>query len=107
MLIPLTRRWLERNGFPRGMLRLSKGLFAKPGSSAIAYKKSTLKSLTVPIAAGIGNRKSDITAYTSIGLAANQIFIHLPEYEKEVRKDLDAGKATGFVDYLLLPKLVP
>jgi phosphatidate phosphatase PAH1 len=107
VLIPLTRRWLERHGFPRGLMRLSKGLFAKPGSSALAYKKSTLKALTVPIAAGIGNRKSDINAYTSIGLAGNQILIHLPEYEKEVRKDIAAGKATGFTDYLQLPKLLP
>ena len=46
------------------------------------YKKSTLKALTVPIAIGIGNRKSDITAYTAVGLAAKRIFIHLPEYAK-------------------------
>jgi phosphatidate phosphatase PAH1 len=107
VLIPITRAWLERHGFPRGLLRLSKGLFAKPGSSAVAYKQATLKSLTIPIAAGIGNRKSDITAYTSMGLTGNQIFIHLPEYEKEVRKDIAAGKATGFADYLQLPKLLP
>lgn len=105
--IDITRRWLTRHGFPRGLLRLSKGMFAKPGSSAIQYKTRTLKSLTVPIAAGIGNRKSDITAYTNIGLPGKQIFIHLPEYEKEVKKDIDAGKAIGFADYLQLPKLVP
>lgn len=107
VLVGLTRKWLERHGFPRGLLRVSKGLFAKPGSSAIKYKTSTLRSLTVPIAAGIGNRKSDINAYTSIGLAGKQILIHLPEYEKEVRKDIDAGKAVGFADYLQLPELLP
>jgi phosphatidate phosphatase PAH1 len=107
VLIPITRSWLQRHGFPRGLLRLSKGLFAKPGSSAVAYKQATLRSLTIPIAAGIGNRKSDITAYQSIGLTANQIFIHLPEYEKEVRSDIKAGKAIGFADYLQLPKLLP
>ncbi len=107
VLVEITRKWLERHGFPRGPLRVSKGLFAKPGSSAIAYKKATLKALTVPIAAGIGNRKSDITAYTSIGLAGKQILIHLPEHEEEVRKDLAAGNATGFADYLQLPKLLP
>ncbi len=105
--IGITRRWLESHGFPRGMLRLSKGLFAKPGESAITYKTKTLKAITVPIAAGIGNRKSDITAYTNVGLTGKQIFIHLPEYEKEVRKLLDAGKAIGFKDYLQLPKLLP
>jgi phosphatidate phosphatase PAH1 len=105
--IGITRRWLESHGFPRGLLRLSKGLFAKPDESAIAYKTKTLKSITVPIAAGIGNRKSDITAYTNVGLTGKQIFIHLPEYEKEVRRELDAGKAVGFKDYLQLPKLLP
>ena len=107
VFVNLTRAWLERHGFPRGLLRLSHGAFAKPGSSAITYKTSTLKALTVPIAAGIGNRKSDITAYTNAGLAGTQIFIHLPEYEKEVKKDLDAGKAIGFSDYLQLPRLLP
>jgi phosphatidate phosphatase PAH1 len=107
VLVGLTRSWLQRHGFPRGLLRVSKGLFVKPGSSAIKYKTSTLSALTVPIAAGIGNRKSDVNAYTSIGLAGSQIFIHLPEYEKEVRKDIDAGKCVGFADYLQLPKLLP
>ena len=103
----ITRDWLHRHGFPRGLLRLSKGAFAKPGSSAIKYKTSTLKKLSIPIAAGIGNRKSDITAYTNIGLDGKRIFIHLPEYEKEVKQDIASGKAIGFADYLQLPSLVP
>lgn len=107
VFVNLTRAWLERHRFPRGLLRLARGAFAKPGSSAIKYKTSTLKSLTVPIAAGIGNRKSDITAYTNVGLGGKQIFIHLPEYEKEVKKDIADGKAVGFADYLQLPKLLP
>src|SRR6185503_10983795 len=105
--IDVTRKWLERHGFPRGLLRLAKGIFARPGSKAIDYKTSILRALPVAIAAGIGNRKSDITAYTSIGLAANQIFIHLPEYAKEVKKDIADGKATGFTDYAKLPGLLP
>jgi phosphatidate phosphatase PAH1 len=105
--IDITRKWLERHGFPRGLLRLSTGAFARPGSKAIEYKTSILRALPVAIAAGIGNRKSDITAYTAIGLAPNQIFIHLPEYAKEVKADLAATKATGFTDYATLPGLVP
>lgn len=105
--IAITRRWLENHGFPRGLLRLSKGAFAKPGSSAIKYKTSVLSALPVSIAAGIGNRKSDITAYTTIGLAGTQIFIHLPEYQKEVKQDIADGKAVGFSDYAKLPDLIP
>jgi phosphatidate phosphatase PAH1 len=106
VFMDVTRGWLERHGFPRGMLRLSVGLFARPGNKAIEYKTSVLKSLPVPIAAGIGNRKSDITAYSGIGLAAKRIFIHLPEYAKEVAVDLQAGTAIGFDDYAKLPKLL-
>lgn len=106
VLSGVTRAWLERHGFPRGPLRLAKGLFARPGSSAIAYKTNTLKALTVPIALGIGNRKSDITAYTAVGLAAKKIFIHLPEYAKELKADLDAGKAVGFAEYAKLKDLI-
>ena len=36
-----------------------------------------------------------------------RIFIHLPEYEDEVRKDIADGKAQGFADYRRLPKLMP
>ncbi len=103
----LTRTWLTRHGFPRGLLRLARGAFAKPGEAAIAYKTATLRSLAVPIVAGIGNRKSDITAYTNVGLDGRRIFIHLPEYENEVRADIDGGRAIGVLDYRELPKLVP
>jgi phosphatidate phosphatase PAH1 len=106
VFLDITRKWLERHGFPRGVLRLSQGVFAKPGASAINYKTATLKSFTVKIAVGIGNRKSDITAYTNAGLSANQIFIHLPEYAKELKRDLDAGKATGFAEYSKLTSLL-
>lgn len=107
VFIDVTRKWLERHGFPRGLLRLAHGAFARPGEQAIAYKTAILKSLGIPIIAGIGNRKSDITAYKNAGLGTKQIFIHLPEYEDEVRTDLDAGRAIGFADYLQLPKLLP
>ncbi len=102
----VTRSWLERHGFPRGPLKMAKGLFAKPGASAIAHKTNVLKSFTVPIAMGIGNRKSDVTAYTAIGLAAKKIFIHLPEYAQELKADLDAGKAIGFAEYAKLKDLL-
>ena len=107
VFIDITRRWLERHGFPRGLLRLSTGAFARPGEKAISYKTATLEALPVQIAAGIGNRRSDITAYTRIGLDGKKILIHLPEYEGEVRKELEAGRAIGFASYSELPKLVP
>lgn len=107
VFVNLTRTWLVKHGFPRGLLRLARGAFAKPGKSAIEYKTATLKGLSVPIVAGIGNRKSDITAYTNVGVDGKRIFIHLPAYEEEVRADLDAGRAIGVPDYRELPKLMP
>jgi hypothetical protein len=107
VFIDVTRKWLERHGFPRGLLRLSHGAFARPGARAVEYKTATFAGLAVPILAGIGNRKSDITAYAKAGLPGSRIFIHLPEFAKEVRADLAAGNAVGFTDYLELPKLLP
>jgi hypothetical protein len=103
----ITRQWLARHGFPRGVMRLSHGAFARPGDRAIAYKTSILRSFTVPILAGIGNRKSDIVAYGNVGVPAKHILIHLPAYADEVRSDLAAGKAIGFTSYLDLPALLP
>jgi hypothetical protein len=103
----ITRAWLTRHGFPRGVLRLSHGFMARSGDPSIAYKSAVFRSLTIPIVAGIGNRKTDITAYTSVGVPANQIFIHLPEFEREVRAELDAKKAVGFADYRELSTLLP
>jgi hypothetical protein len=102
----LTRRWLERHNFPRGLLRMSAETFAKPGNASIEHKTATLRALAVPIVAGIGNRSTDITAYASAGVAANRILIHLPEYEQEVRAALAAHDAVGFSDYLQLPTLL-
>ncbi|MGE0549935.1 MAG: hypothetical protein AB7O24_01655 [Kofleriaceae bacterium] len=99
----VTRDWLTRHGFPRGALRLAGGLMARAGQSSVSYKTSVLRALTVPIAAGIGNRRTDITAYRNAGLTPDRILIHLPEFVKELRADLAAGKATGFSDYRALP----
>ena len=87
--------------------RITRGAFARPGAKAIAYKTSVLAQLSVPIVAGIGNRQSDIVAYTRAGVPAKQILIHLPAYADEVRADLAAGKAIGFADYAGLPALLP
>ena len=103
----VTRQWLTRHGFPRGVMRLSRGAFARPGAKAITYKTSVLAQLSVPIIAGIGNRQSDIVAYTRAGVPAKQILIHLPAYADEVRADLAAGKAIGFADHAGLPALLP
>ena len=44
-------------------------------------------------------RASDVAAYTNVGLAADRIFIELPEYAGEVQPLLDAHEALGFTTY--------
>jgi hypothetical protein len=96
-----TRQWLADKGFPRGPLRLADSFLTLPGQDTIDYKTQTLTALAngLTLFAGVGNRDSDISAYTAAGVAADHIFIKLPEYQGECQADLDAGKAIGFPDY--------
>jgi hypothetical protein len=102
----VTRRWLAIHGFPRGPLRLARSVIVKPGPRTIAFKTDVLRSLRIPIAAGIGNRASDIAAYTNVGLPPGRILINLPEFASEVSADLSAGKATAFDDYREIPAIL-
>ncbi|HTR49639.1 MAG TPA: HAD family acid phosphatase [Kofleriaceae bacterium] len=99
-----TRQWLSDKGFPLGPVRLSDSFVTLPGQDTIDYKTQTISALEqgLTIAAGVGNRDSDITAYTNTNVAADRIYIKLPEYQSECQADLDAGKAVGFDDYATL-----
>jgi phosphatidate phosphatase PAH1 len=105
-LTEMTRRWLATHGFPRGPLRLAKSMVTLPGASTVTLKSSTLASINVPIAAGIGNRASDIVAYRNAGLTPDRIFINLPEFTGELRDRLAAGEATPFDHYADLRKVL-
>jgi len=72
------------------------------GPATIEYKASVLRGLHLPIAAAIGNRASDIAAYGQAGIVPDRIFIHLPEFTKEVFGPIAAHRATGFSDYARL-----
>lgn len=93
-----TRTWLAANGMPRGPLRLAPQLLL-PGSSTADFKAQTLAALPLPLAAGVGNRATDIDAYTNAGIPADHIFIKLPEFTEEVAAKLSAGEAVGFDAY--------
>jgi hypothetical protein len=101
-----TRAWLTSHGFPRGLIRLGRGVFVPSGDRSVEYKTAVMRAITVPIAAGIGNRASDIAAYARARIPANRILIHLPEFEQEVEADLAASRAVGFTDYQKLAALV-
>lgn len=96
-----TRDWLVHKGFPRGPVRLAPRLITLPGGDTVEYKTRTIEQLTagLVLAAGVGNRASDITAYASTRLPAERIFIELPEFASEVQPLLDTGAATGFASY--------
>ena len=102
----LTRHWLSAHGFPDGPIVLAHEGFVKPGPAQQQFKIDALRALRVPIAAGVGNRITDIIAYTRAGLRPEQILVFLPEYQDEVRDQLVARHAIGFRDYRSLPALV-
>jgi hypothetical protein len=102
----VTRRWLAIHGFPPGPLRLARAAITQPGPKTVAFKTSALRAMGIPVAAGIGNRASDIAAYTNLGLSPRQILINLPEFAGEVQSELAAGRATAFDDYRELPALL-
>ena len=97
-----TRSWLATNGFPRGPLRLASSFITLPGSASVDYKTGVLNALTASsfeVSAGVGNRATDVTAYTNAGVTADRIFIKLPEFTSEVQADLMAHRAIGFMTY--------
>jgi phosphatidate phosphatase PAH1 len=95
-----TREWLAEKGMPRGALRLAPHVLL-PGSATSEYKAGVFDALQeqLPIAIGVGNRETDIDAYTHAGLDGSQIFIKLPEFEGEVEARLTTGDAIGFAQY--------
>jgi phosphatidate phosphatase PAH1 len=94
-----TRAWLAQQGFPRGPLRLAPTLVTKPGSATVAYKERALRDLAPFEVRALGNRNSDVSAYTGAGIPASHIFIKLPEYSGELTKALSSGAAVGFGHY--------
>jgi len=97
-----TREWLDHKGFPRGPVRLSPSFLTLPGGDTVDYKTQTIAALSnagLEVAAGVGNRASDVTAYTNTGVTPDRIFIEMPEYASEVQPLLDAGAAIGFATY--------
>jgi phosphatidate phosphatase PAH1 len=101
-LSQLTREWLATHKFPPGPIRLSRSFATKPGPKTIATKTAILRGLPVPIHAAIGNRQTDVAAYTNAGIPAHRIFIKLPEFEGELAEDLGARRAVGFTSYRML-----
>jgi hypothetical protein len=97
-----TRAWLADKGFPRGPLRLSPSFVTSPGSGTVDFKATAMVGLTAAgfaLAAGIGNRATDVAAYAQARIAADRIFIELPEFAGEVQPLIDAGDAVGFTSY--------
>ena len=100
-----TRRWLVEQGFPRGPLRLGKPLLVLPGAATVEYKWDALIELRkrFRVAAGLGNRASDVQAYRMAGLPARRTFVKLPEFSRELAGELGAHRAIGFESYGPLP----
>jgi phosphatidate phosphatase PAH1 len=94
-----TRAWLANAGFPRGPVRLAPRLVTKPGAATAAYKRRALEGLAGFTVRALGNRRSDVAAYTAAGIPAEHIFIKLPEFGGELATSLKSGAAIGFGHY--------
>ncbi|MBC7976293.1 MAG: hypothetical protein H7138_15080 [Myxococcales bacterium] len=97
-----TRDWLAHKGFPRGPMRLASSFLTLPGGDTVDFKSRTLAAFNdagLEVAVGVGNRASDVSAYANAGVAADRIFIELPDYADEVVPRLEAGEAIGFTSY--------
>jgi hypothetical protein len=102
-----TRDWLDDHDMPRGPMRLAPSLITFPGSDTVDFKTGAFDDLTshgLDIALGIGNRASDVEAYTNAGVDRESIYIKLPEYISEVAGQLDDRRAVGFDSYATLAR---
>jgi phosphatidate phosphatase PAH1 len=97
----VTRQWLAEQGFPPGPIRLSPSFITLPGNDTVDFKTSAIQGFMsgFTLTAGVGNRESDIEAYTNVGLPPADIWVKMPEYQSECQADLDAGNAFSFTDY--------
>lgn len=98
-----TRTWLAAKGMPRGPLRLAPHLITLPGGDTVELKAGILADLDatgLEVAVGIGNRGSDVSAYQQTGLPGDRVLVKLPEYSDEVAGEINAGRATGFANYV-------
>lgn len=100
-----TRQWLAGHGFPRAPIHLAEPVITLPGSATVAFKQKFVAPLAqrFDVAAAIGNRATDITAYAGAGISADRILIKLPEFTEELNAPLASHKATGFTAYDQLP----
>jgi hypothetical protein len=96
-----TRSWLDTHGFPRAPMHMSVPAITLPGKASIDYKRAVISPFVerFDIAAAIGNRASDVTAYTEAGVAPDRIWIKLPEFADELTAPLSNHQATGFYAY--------
>jgi phosphatidate phosphatase PAH1 len=97
-----TRRWLDDKGFPRGPVRLSPSFVTLPGGDTVEFKTQAISALSaagLALAAGVGNRATDVAAYAGTRIIAERIFVELPEFAGELQPLLDAHQAVGFASY--------
>ena len=96
---------LRSSTFPRAPIHLAEPVATLPGAGTVSFKRDVVAPLVqrFDIVAAFGNRASDIDAYGEAGVAADRIFLKLPEFKGEVQAALDRHDAIGFSGYADLP----
>lgn len=104
-----SRNWLAAQGMPRGPIRLAPTVITLPGSATVKYKSDVfagLESHGLEVAVGIGNRATDIAAYSKAGVDRANIWIKGPEFISETKSKIAAGQAQGFTEYSQLAAMI-
>ena len=96
-----TRDWLAMKGFPRAPVHLAQPVVTLPGAATVKFKRAVVEPLAsrFDVVAAIGNRASDITAYTDAGIGADRIYVKMSEFADELAAPLAGKQAVAFSSY--------
>ncbi len=96
-----TRDWLAHKGFPRAPMHLAQPIVTLPGTATVKFKRAVVEPLVArfDIVAAIGNRASDVTAYTDAGVSADRIYVKMSEFADELAAPIAANQAVAFSSY--------
>lgn len=98
----VSRKWFIDHQLPRGVIRFASALITIPGDATVELKTAAIaevESHGITVDVGIGNRGSDVKAYSNNGLAGDHTWMKMPEYNDELVDPIAAGQAIGFENY--------
>lgn len=94
-----TRSWLQTNGYPPGLVRISTTPLGVLGAQAVAYKVAELRGVAASAgvlpSVGFGNKASDVDAYKQAGMPMGNTYYY------QLSGDLKGGHRFNHYDEAL------